>query len=697
MTCPKCGCCLRVKAPTQESFDGTTSSNPGALRQLLAAAANIGGGLGSGDELGTEGEDSGNERSMSPEEMIANMTDEDLLFGNPQQIKPLGLGRAHKAGASYRDKIEAQANQPGKKRRWQLLFADAQEKQNESEQPTNMSMNNMAASIRGMSMGSIRPSSPGSPMATSNIVLSKESMNLLEHAKQAREKSLWKEASASEGALGMQSVVERGDSRGSGLGGVGQTTARAYGIGGSPVSQSFGGGGGRVALGSSMRGMPDTLPEPKALSMAKIGSISSQSMATSTSAPMLRGSVSSQQRQAATPPAKVATPPAPGNREELSSPTKESEEARGLPPAVANLLQPGGTSLQPADAQRRASQKKSLRENSPPERFPQGPPLQIVGNEKLEGQGYPNMIVTPPGDPPPATASDAVDRRPSSDPLSPTRPVTRMTPLLGEGGILATQMPFDKDDEGHPWHQGSHGNKNIVGMWTGGSRNYGHRRGDSDALPPQALGADLPDKGPRSPMVVKTGLRRVPAQLPQIGCDPKKLKQDRLSSSMPDLSFHHERPVVMKTPALAASMSPGYDPVSSPPQSRMRKKSPPRGTDGRRHSAGDYNNSQATFEAPWLYIGRPPPPPSQGGSHEASMRDGGTGASHMIPAALRKQFAMAASALELGSHVQRHAAVEQDLGEDFKSPLIVSHCISPMPFEGDAPRSNATSGRVLLS
>jgi hypothetical protein len=252
-------------------------------------------------------------------------------------------------------------------------------------------------------------------------------------------------------------------------------------------------------------------------------------------------------------------------------------------------------------------------------------------------------------------------------------------------------MPFDMGDEGsQPWHQGAHGNKNIVGSWTGGTRGFGRGRGEHDSISVQALGAGLPGEAPRSPILVKTGLRRVPAQLPQIA---GKAKQSNFSSSMPDLHSGHDRPALVKASpivSLTNSVSPGYEPVSPPQKIR---KSP-----DRRNSAGDGHGDKASFEAPYLYVGLPPPN-AQGGPHEASVRDshGLHGASHTVPNALRKQFAMAANALELGSHVQRHAAVEQDLGEDFQSPLIVSHCVTPMPFQGDAPRGNAAPGKTLLS
>mmetsp|Transcript_50339 Transcript_50339/g.79753 ORF Transcript_50339/g.79753 Transcript_50339/m.79753 type:complete len:1647 (-) Transcript_50339:116-5056(-) len=662
LLCPKCGTALRVRAPTQESFNNTQSSTPGALKQLLAAAANMG--PGSGDELGTEGEESGG-GEMSPEDVIANMTDEDLLFGHPRGLKPLRLGTAHKGGASYRDKIEAQANQPGKKRRWQLLFADAQEKQNEAEQGMNASVSAMGTSVRGMGTGiggiAVRPTTAGLDTGASPMMLSKESMNLLEHAKQVREKSLWKEASINEvGPGNFQSMDLRGEPLSPTIGGQG--TARAFGIGGAPVSQSFAGGTrGRVALGSSMRGMPD-IPEPKAFSMANLGSISSQSMATSASAPMLRAQ------------ARLVTTPPPPHLEESRSPKKEGKE--GLPAAVANLLQP-------SEAQRsQRPHKKPQRETSPPERTPlPGPPLQIIGNEKIESQGYLTA-----GDHP--LAKDETDKGSITENSSPTRPLNRMSSTsLGEGGVLASHMPFDNDDDGtQPWHHMSHGNKNVVGMWTGGVRSLGRGRIDHDHAFSQALGAGLPGDVSRSPIVLKAGLRRVPAQLPQIG----KTKLDKLSSSMPDLNIH-ERPAIIKTHPLVASVSPGSE-VSSPVLQRSRKS--PR---SRRQSAPEDSSCLASFEALGLYIGRPPPV-GHVGPHEASLREShGTGASHTVPSALKKQFAMAANALELGIHVQRHAAVEQDLGEDFQSPLIVSHCITPMPFEGDAPRVNATSGRVLLS
>lgn len=189
--------------------------------------------------------------------------------------------------------------------------------------------------------------------------------------------------------------------------------------------------------------------------------------------------------------------------------------------------------------------------------------------------------------------------------------------------------------------------------------------------------------------------------------DPRRQRHvEKLSSSMPDLSVHMERAGnTVRTPPLAGTAA-ALDGVTSPNDARRRVRTRkissalervPVGTGpSGRHGAGDGAAGAAPFEAPNLYVGRPPP--GQGQQGDALMKTG-TGASHTIPSGMRKQFMMAANALELGSHVQRHAAADEVEDQGMESPLIVQHAghtTSPMPFAGDAPRSNAAGRRELL-
>jgi hypothetical protein len=637
MRCPKCDAVLRLQplSETQSTFDGTHSMPAGALKQLLAAAVNAG----SGDEAPTDGEESGQEKSMSPEDMIANITDEDLLFGRPQDQKERGLTGAHKAGAAYRNRVESQAQQAGKKRRWQLLFADAQDRN--ADQSTRRPPSSAGASPFGESK----------ELAASAIVLTQGSMSLLEHAKQVRDGGAWKEVA------GDDFPALPPDSRSDALRG-GHAFARSFGIGGAPVSQSIAGSkGGQVALGSAVR-PTNPFAEPKALSMTNLGSLS-QSMSASN---IPRG----QQRQRSTSP-----PPAHLERGVLS-PTVEFPVAGDSPKSDVQK------------SQRPAVPMKKQRDALSPERdesyFHQGPPLQIIGNERPQSSAATLSAMSPddkgiasPGKPMLAANS----RSPPVIQMSPGGPA----PTLGDGNL-----PFD-DEDLQPWQtMMSHGNKKVLGMWNHSFRS----RGDHEPVP-QTIGFGLPNSPEisRSPLLVKQGLRRVPAQLPHL--ESKRAQTaNPLSSSMPDLSGLDRPANKVRTPPLAAPMSPQDDAGITGRRPRNRRVSvdkPAANQPG--PSEGEVGT--APFEA--LHIGRSGPVQ---GHLSASARSHVVGASHTVPAAMRKHFAMAANALELGSHVQRHAAEEASEEQSLPSPLIVNHCVSPMPFDGDGPRANAL-GRSLLS
>jgi len=227
-----------------------------------------GGGDDAGGLLPSDGEDSGGERrAMSPEELLANMTDEDLLFGSPtaqggraghtgRSMPPGNMGGA--LGASYRNKTEDHVAKHGRKHRWQLLFSDAQDRRVMSD--------------------SLRPGSPstGQPVPEDGApptVLSKETMNLLEHAERVR--GIWKEAVPIESLAGKDSnsyASARADSPDGELRGADAVrvlgTSRSFGVGGCCVSQSMAGSmAAESTLGlhvetSNLRGEP-RLPSPR--------------------------------------------------------------------------------------------------------------------------------------------------------------------------------------------------------------------------------------------------------------------------------------------------------------------------------------------------------------------------------------------------------------------------------------------------
>merc|ERR1719482_2308944 len=115
MRCPKCQTTLRLNAlpGAAQSFQATlkNSTSPAGMRNLLKDCMAGGGDDAAGGGMWpSDGEESGTEkRAMSPEELLANMTDEDLLFGSPSALAPKGkstVGRSMptSGGAAYKDK-----------------------------------------------------------------------------------------------------------------------------------------------------------------------------------------------------------------------------------------------------------------------------------------------------------------------------------------------------------------------------------------------------------------------------------------------------------------------------------------------------------------------------------------------------------------------------------------------------------------
>lgn len=652
MCCPKCNAVLRLNA-RPDTANKLAATLSGSL-QHSAPASDLwkmlkGATTGSGDEAGglipSDGEDSGAERqrNMSPEELINNMCDEDLLFGSPTALASMSptkgqqgrqLPTGNRGAATYKEKVDGHVEKHGKKHRWQLLFADAQDRR----------VGDPNYARPGSREGA---SSPSAQDGGSNVVLSQESMNLLEHAKQVR--GMWKEAVPIEPAFAEIDEVRRQEElRGADLVRIEGMAPRSFGVGGAPVSASMAGSiGGRVYLGASHRD-PRT---PSALSMGNIGSLSATGFRSAGS-------------QGAPPPASFLeannlSPSADGNLEGFFP--------SGTPPSLGE----GSRTLRAADAkQDKTPKKQSQRETSPSDRNTNpgfGPSLQVVGPH-LVGDSSPVNLKG--WKPEPAVSKTPQERR---LPLHPTTPPLTVTTMEAAGP--APHFDFENSDEGIHGHSlvNPHKNTKLVGSW---NRSFG-KGGElsiEQASPPQAIGAGLPnspDLARSSPSLVRGGaLRRVPAQLPTLNDTSRMGSKQRavdklLSSSMPDLGMHgFDRPLnAVRTPPLASP--PGDERVSPNRKLRSRKL----GGSGVLPASGKYGagDGAAPFEAPLLYIGQPPRSPH--GQYPDFRGSGTIGASHTTPSGMRNQFMMAAAALDLGSHVQRHAASEDDQGVE--SPLHI--------------------------
>lgn len=317
------------------------------------------------------------------------------------------------------------------------------------------------------------------------------------------------------------------------------------------------------------------------------------------------------------------------------------------------------------------------RDTSPRDMNPSpSPNLQIVGNDTSSSKGLSPAFQ---GDPP---GRD----RPRSPRQHKSPPVTVMT--WGDREFGPTPN-FDEVDEGVHGHSMARGNASISGSW---KRVLGKGEFSFEKPPqPEALGAGLPstpDQMRSSPSLVKGGaLRRAPAvasttQLPTLTdtsrnatASKQRAAEKLMSNSMPDLGAHFDsRPAAVRTPPLAGS-SLGHDPASPSKKIRARKiGSAMTPVSSGKHGAGDgAAGPVAPFEVPLLYVGNPPTPPSAMGP-DSSLRlshSHTTGASHTVPID-RSHFMMAATALELGSHVQRHAAFDEAV-LNLESPLIVQH------------------------
>jgi len=169
------------------------------------------------------------------------------------------------------------------------------------------------------------------------------------------------------------------------------------------------------------------------------------------------------------------------------------------------------------------------------------------------------------------------------------------------------------------------------------------------------------------------GLRRVPvlgSTLPQLdGARSPSKPTNKMSVSMPDLGIIFDRPVTsVRTPPLAEERA--HPAVKGRNRSTRGLGQSGSGLPSR---AGDASSSTAPFEAPLLYVGNPPTEHEgvQGKLSESLRTGHGTGASHTVPEHItRNQFVMAANALELGSHVQRHAG---HMEGPMDAPMIVTH------------------------
>jgi len=630
MRCPNCSTVLRLQprqgaASTFEStLQATASASPGVLRNLLkdcmAGAGDNGAGL-----MPSDGEDdfrlgsaeNRRQQAMSPEEMLANMTDEDLLFGSPSALKAksnANVGRAMPpsggSGAAYKLRADGHQGEHGKKHRWQLLFADAQDRKVDSMRPGTPGSQGSQGGQQGalQAMPVLEEGAMPNPM--SSVILSKDSVNLLEHARQVR--GMWKEAVPIDNAfpnignsdddLRAQVALARGSSR-------------STGVGGGCTSGSMAGSmGGRIRLGGAPR---------QELNMDNIGSLASSNS--------LLGSVSIRPMETGRAP-----------------PTSFLDANNLLPSAYGSME---GFNL--ADGQKSPvkdkHQKKLQKDNSPRNT---GPPLQIVGNDPGRAR-----VGTPPTSPPaPSARVDSPDKR--------ILPKTSASPPVSvktwESGVLPNHADFEFDEGIYGQSLGGHGNSKVVGSW----RRTLMKGGDVEPTTPlQALGAGLPS----TPELMRTtsslsrgGLRRVPAQgstLPQLDSARSPSKpSNKLSVSMPDLGIIFDRPVTsVRTPPLAEERA---QPVTGHAKGRNRStRGLGQSGSGLPSRAGDSSSSTAPFEAPLLYVGNPPTEPfgMQGRLADSLGHSHVTGASHTVPKDPRNQFMMAASALDLASHVQRHA------------------------------------------
>lgn len=653
MRCPSCNTVLRLQprpgaASTFEStLQATASASPGVLRNLLkdcmAGAGDNGAGLmpsdGEDDFRLASAENRRRSQEMSPEELLANMTDEDLLFGSPSALKAksnANVGRplpAGGSGAAYKLRADGHANEHGKKHRWQLLFADAQDRR-------------VGDSMRPGSPQALPvPEEAAMPNPTSSVILSKDSVNLLEHARQVR--GMWKEAVPIDNAfsnIGNTDDELRAQVALARIGG----SSRSFGVGGGCTSQSMAGSlGGRIRLGPSR-------PEPSVLNMSNIGSLASSNS--------LLASVSVK------PMDKRSSPPPTSFLDANNLLPSANDSMEGFFPATASNLAEGQRS-----PVKEKHQKKLQKDNSPRN---MGPPLQIVGNDS----GW-ARIGTPPTSPP----AQAVGRVSSPEKRIP--PKTTATPPLTvktwEAGALPSHVDFEFDEGIYGQSMGGHGNSKVVGSW----RRTLMKGGDVEPTSPvQALGAGLPT----TPELLRTtsslsrgGLRRVPAQgstLPQLDAARSPSKpSNKLSVSMPDLGIIFDRAATsVRTPPLAEERA---QPAAKGRNRSTRGLGQSMSGSGLPSRAGDSSSSTAPFEAPLLYVGNPPAESfgMQGKLSDSLRNSRLTGASHTVPADPRNQFMMAASALDLASHVQRHADHSE---APIDAPMIVTH---------------ASKGRTLLS
>lgn len=664
MHCPKCKAVLRLNPlPTAASTLQTAfqnSASPAGMRSMLkdfagggddaAGLAGLAGLFGDEDRAGTPDK----RAQMTPEEMLANMTDEDLLFGSPtaqggraghtgRSMPPGNMGGA--LGASYRNKTEDHVAKHGRKHRWQLLFSDAQDRRVMSD--------------------SLRPGSPstGQPVPEDGApptVLSKETMNLLEHAERVR--GIWKEAVPIESLAGKDSksyASARADSPDGELRGADAVrvlgTSRSFGVGGCCVSQSMAGSmGGRIHLGpprrdvQSPRGASPPLPSP------------------------LRGEpLSSPVRSAQN----TAPPPTSFLDANNLIPSAEGTTEGFFPSGVSSLIDSMQRQSHPKN-QKRHSQKAEGSPRGTP--TPPTPNLQIVGN--VSDNGWAKL-----GSDLPASAS----RTPPKG-LSRTSPLPTATPPLTvttweTANLLPNHDDFDEGLQGHS--MGGHGSTKVVGSW---NKRGLIRAGDSDLEPvPKALGSGLPSTPDlianqrNSSSLSRGALRRVPAQLPHLSDSartPSKASK-MLSVSMPDLGIMFERPPTsvlqnaVRTPPIAAEeMQQRVQPLQPSPTKRGLKSTRGLGQSGSRYGAGDGAAGAVPFEVPLLYVGNAPTGPvGVQGKLEASIR---SSHAHSGPSPEKgNPFMMAASALELGSHVQRHAATEDVTvgAASQSSPMIVQH------------------------